>query len=359
MAGHDREAEGELLFGRGRVLALQGVAHGGLLGGGEHRVGGQGGGGQGGPLGAGLGRSACLLGHGLGAMPRRTWLVGHVLRALRRSAWLFGHAREREAGQRQAVGAQARLGGQLGGLAEGGDRVAGLAVAEADAAELEVAPHEVGGAAQQLAQLLGRAAQLAGAAQRLGQAEAGQRGVGVEVEVAPQHPALGRGAELAVVAEQVGLVLAVLVEQDRELAEEGQDHAVDRGGARQALAVLLDEDDVGALGVRVGGEDEEVAPALADDAVTRVQPAVGGGGLGGPGVLGQRVDPRLAAAEVDAVVGGPQQGDVGREAGGGEGPRVGRSSGVVKALGGVAQAVLDAVEVVQDAPALLAHGGAS
>ena len=248
---------------------------------------------------------------------------------------------------------QARLARQLGGPREGPARLGAGAEAELDPPLLVVGPREVGRAAQQLAQLARGGPQLARAAQRLGQAEAGQRRVGVEVEVTAQQPALGGAGELAVGAEQLLLKLALLVVQHRDLAEQREHQQVDAGAVGQALAVLLDEHDVGALGVRVGAQHQHRAVALADRQVVPGDPLARSQLGGDTRQLGQRPQRQRAGGQLEAVPLRPQQAGRGRQLAGRERGRIRGLTEHVQAVGRVAQAVLDAVDVVLDAAPVL------
>ena len=314
MAGAGREAELQRLRGAAGVLVVEGVADLGLLSGGEG-------------------------GHGLEDSLAEA-LAGLAV------------AGERLPGDE--VGAQARVVGEAGGGGEVGGGGGALVGEEVDAPALVVAPGEVGGAAEELLEFGEGAAELPLAPERLGEAEAGERRVGVEVEVAAEQAALDLRAELAVVAVEVVAELAVVAVEDRDLAEEGEDHALDAGGVGEPRAVLLDEDDVGALRPGVGGEDEEIAAALADHAIVGTNTTFLSGQVGGAALVGEGEEEGLGVGEVEAVPARPEGGRAGREAGAGEGDGIGGVGGAVQAVGGVAQAILDAVEVSLD---LAAVGG--
>ncbi|MEZ4450076.1 MAG: hypothetical protein R3B09_11420 [Nannocystaceae bacterium] len=303
MARRDRQAELQRLAGPGPVALLEGRPHRRFLGGDQ---------------------------------------LGHLLEGDRGDpAALVPLAGERLPGEEERL--EPLVVGELGGPREGLGGP-GIAEEERDPAALVVGPREVGRAAEELPELAGGRPGLAVAPERLREAEAGERRVGIEVEVATEEATRRRRQELALLVEDVLAELAVVAVEHRDLAEEREDQPLDRRRVGRAGAVLLDEDDVGALGPRIGGEHQEVRAALPDHPIAVEDPPLGAGGRGRLRLVADRQDQRLGIGEVDPVPALPEHRRRLAEARAPERPRIGRRARAVEPFGRVTQAILDPIE---------------
>jgi len=159
----------------------------------------------------------------------------------------------------------------------------------------------------QLLELCLRGPQLSVPPQREREAKPGERSVGIEVEVATEQSTLDRWHQLTIVAIELIAELALLVVEDRDLAEQREDQALDSGRVRQASAVLLDEDHIGTLGEGIRREDEEIATTLTDHAVALDDPPFAQRQRGRSLLLVDRRDLYFRTGEIEAVPTLPEQ----------------------------------------------------